>query len=71
MEIQEITARAYTRVINELGPWPPVELNPDALSEDEKVAIAMRDLGKNGMGLAALRDGNKKRESEHFADEGA
>lgn len=71
MEIQEITARAYTRVINELGPWPPIEVNPDQLSEEEKVALAMRDLGQSDFGIAALRDKNKKKESEHFADDGA
>jgi long-subunit fatty acid transport protein len=53
-----------------------ITINPAALSEDEKVDIAMRDFEKARMGkeevkLAALRDENKKRESEHFADEGA
>ena len=42
-----------------------------SLSEDEKADLAMRDLGQSDFGIAALRDGNKKKESEHFADEGA
>jgi len=76
MDIETIVSRAEQDVIKDLGPWPPIEIDPAALSEDEKVDIAMRDFEKARMGkeevkLAALRDENKKRESEHFADEGA
>ncbi|ROT86972.1 helix-turn-helix domain-containing protein [Bifidobacterium mongoliense] len=76
VNLQKIVDRAQQRVEDELGPWPPIEIDPAALSEDEKVDIAMRDFEKARMGkeevkLAALRDENKKRESEHFADEGA
>jgi transcriptional regulator with XRE-family HTH domain len=48
-----------------------VEIDPSMLSEDEKAALAMRDLGQSDFGIAALRDKNKEKESEHFADEGA
>lgn len=48
-----------------------VAIDPSMLSEDEKADLAMRDLGQSDFGVAALRDGNKKKESEHFADEGA
>lgn len=41
------------------------------LSDDELADIAMNDLTHGALGLAASRDKNKKRESEHFADEGA
>jgi transcriptional regulator with XRE-family HTH domain len=48
-----------------------IAIDPSMLSEDEKADLAMRDLGQSDFGIAALRDGNKKKESEHFADEGA
>jgi transcriptional regulator with XRE-family HTH domain len=48
-----------------------VAIDPSMLSEDEKADLAMRDLGQSDFRIAALRDGNKKKESEHFADEGA
>ncbi|MFT8927320.1 MAG: hypothetical protein ABF889_07960 [Bifidobacterium sp.] len=47
------------------------KINISSLSEDDKVALAMQDLGQSGFGVAVSRDGNKRKESEHFADEGA
>lgn len=75
-DISDVTNSANKRLLDDLGPWPPIEIDPAAMTEDEKVDIAMRDFEKARMGkeeveLAALRDENKKRESEHFADEGA
>lgn len=60
MEIQEITARAYSRVINELGPWPPIELNPDAMSEDEKKQWTLNHM--EDYGFAANTNPNKEQE---------
>ncbi|MFT8592459.1 MAG: helix-turn-helix transcriptional regulator [Bifidobacterium sp.] len=71
MEIQEITARAYTRVINELGPWPPIEVNPDQLSEDEKKRLIMEKVRRGDMSLAANYDPDKEAERDYYPDAGA
>ncbi|GAA6121936.1 hypothetical protein BPY_00440 [Bifidobacterium psychraerophilum] len=36
VDLQKIVDRAQQRVQDELGPWPPITVNPDAMSEDEK-----------------------------------
>lgn len=63
---QRLFNAAYTQTNAET-----VAIEPSMLPEDELADIAMNDLTHGALGLAASRDKNKKRESEHFADEGA
>lgn len=62
MEIQEITARAYTRVINELGPWPPIEIDPSAMTEEQKKQWTLDHMQEYG--FAANENPDKEREME-------
>jgi hypothetical protein len=59
------------RVENELGPWPPIEVNPDVLSDDDRRRIVLEKLSNGGMDLAAYEDENKEAERDYYPDAGA
>jgi transcriptional regulator with XRE-family HTH domain len=69
--LQQIVTSANTRVENELGPWPPIEVNPDMLSDDDRRRIVLEKLSNGGMGLAAYEDENKEAERDADPDDGA
>ncbi|KAE8130247.1 MULTISPECIES: helix-turn-helix domain-containing protein [Bifidobacterium] len=71
MNIQTIVARAEQDVINEVGPWPPIEINLEALSDEDKKRIVMEKVRQGDMNLAAYHDENKESEREADPDAGA
>lgn len=71
MDIETIVSRAEQDVIKDLGPWPPIEVNPDVLSDDDRRRIVLEKLSNGGMGLAAYEDENKEAERDADPDAGA
>ena len=62
VNLQKIVDRAQQRVEEELGPWPPIEINPDALSEEEKKQWTLQHMQEYG--FAANENPDKEREME-------
>jgi transcriptional regulator with XRE-family HTH domain len=71
VNLQKIVDRAQQRVEDELGPWPPIEIDPAALSEDEKKRIVLDKLRRGDTTLAANDDENKEAERDYYPDAGA
>lgn len=69
--IIEVTNSANRRLLDELGPWPPITVDPSALSEEEKRRIVMQKVRSGDMDLAAYRDENKETERDYYPDAGA
>jgi transcriptional regulator with XRE-family HTH domain len=70
-DISDVTNSANKRLLDELGPWPPIEVNPDMLSDDDRRRIVLEKLSNGGMGLAAYEDENKEAERDADPDAGA
>ncbi|MFT8330270.1 helix-turn-helix domain-containing protein [Bifidobacterium psychraerophilum] len=70
-DIADITNSANKRLQDELGPWPPITVNPDALSEDEKKRLIMEKVRRGDMSLAANYDPDKEAERDYYPDAGA
>lgn len=70
-DISAVTNSANKRLLDELGPWPPIEVNPDMLSDDDRRRIVLEKLSNGGMGLAAYEDENKEAERDADPDAGA
>lgn len=66
IEIQTIITRAEQDVVKELGPWPPIKINPSALTDDERRRLAIADLH-----LAANDNPDKEAERDYYPDAGA
>lgn len=60
VDLQKIVDRAQQRVQDELGPWPPITVNPDAMSEDEKKQWTLDHM--EDYGFAANTNPNKEQE---------
>ena len=59
IDLQKIVNRAQQRVEDELGPWPPITVNPAMLTEEGKKRIVDEKIQHGSMGLAALHDPDK------------
>jgi transcriptional regulator with XRE-family HTH domain len=64
MDITVVIRRAEQRMIDELGPWPPVEVDPLLLSDEEKVQLVLKKIATDDQTLAASTDPYKKYEKE-------
>lgn len=71
VQLTTIAARANKRVDEELGPWPPITVNPDAMSEEEKKRLIMEKVRRGDMSLAANYDPDKEAERDYYPDAGA
>lgn len=70
-DISDVTNSANKRLLDELGPWPPIEIDPAAFSEDEKKRLVMEKVRRGDMRLAANHDPNKEKERDYYPDAGA
>ncbi|MCI1635163.1 helix-turn-helix domain-containing protein [Bifidobacterium sp.] len=70
-DISDVTNSANKRLHDELGPWPPITVNPDALSEEEKKRLIMEKVRRGDMSLAANYDPDKEAERDYYPDAGA
>ena len=59
IDLQKIVNRAQQRVEDELGPWPPITVNPAMLTEEGKKRIVDEKIRHGSIGLAALHDPDK------------
>lgn len=64
MDITVVIRRAEQRMTDELGPWPPIQVDPLQLSEDEKVQYVLNKLKSGDQTLAASIDPYKEYEKE-------
>lgn len=71
IDLQKIVNRAQQRVEDELGPWPPIEIDPAALSDEEKKRLVMEKVRRGDLSLAANYDPNKEAERDYYPDAGA
>lgn len=66
VELQTIIARAFVRLNDELGPWPPIKIDLGVLSEEERKRRAIADLN-----LVANDNPDKEAERDYYPDAGA
>ena len=59
-----VIRRAEQRMTEDLGPYPPLAVDPSQLPEDEKVAYALDKVRAGDQELAAMKDPNKEKEAE-------
>lgn len=71
VDMRSVVDSANNRLEEELGPWPPIEVNPDALSDDERRRIVLEKLRNGDVRLAAYEDKNKEAERDADPDAGA
>lgn len=64
MDITVVIRRAEQRVIDELGPWPPIVVDPSRMSDEEKVQLVLKKIATDDQTLAASTDPYKKYEKE-------
>jgi transcriptional regulator with XRE-family HTH domain len=64
VDLQDLVANAEQRIIRELGSWPPVEVDPLLLSDEEKVQLVLKKIAADDQTLAASTDPYKKYEKE-------
>lgn len=64
MDFTVVVKRAEQRVTDDLGPYPPLEVDPSQLSEDEKIQYVLDKIKTDDQTLAASTDPNKEREEE-------
>ena len=60
IDIRKVVDAAEQRVIDELGPWPPIEVNQSALSDEEMQRRVNARIDACGFGLAADHDPDKE-----------
>lgn len=64
MDFTVVVKRAEQRVTDDLGPYPPLEVDPSQLSEEEKIQYVLDRIKADDQTLAASTDPNKEREEE-------
>ena len=64
MDITVVISRAKQRVMEDLGPYPPLTVDPSQLPDDEKVAYVLNKIKAGDQALAAMNDPNKEKEAE-------
>ena len=64
IDITVVISRAKQRVIEDLGPYPPLTVDPSQLPDDEKVAYVLDKIKAGDQALAAMNDPNKEKEAE-------
>ena len=64
MDFTVVVQRAEQRVTDDLGPYPPLEVDPSQLSEDEKIQYVLDKIKADNQTLAASTDPNKEQEEE-------
>lgn len=64
MDITVVIRRAEQRVKEDLGPYPPLAVDPSQLPDDEKVAYVLDKVKAGDQTLAAMHDPNKEKEAE-------
>lgn len=64
MDFTVVVQRAEQRVTDDLGPYPPLEVDPSQLSEDEKIQYVLDKIKADDQTLAASTDPNKEQEEE-------
>lgn len=74
-DLQAIVDRASTRVNEKLGEYSSVpraySISSSALTDDERIARAMKKASEDDVTLAANNNPDKEAEAEHDADAGA
>jgi hypothetical protein len=58
-DIIDVTNSANRRLLDELGPWPPITVDPSVLTEDEIMERVNAKIDAGAVGLAALHDPDK------------
>lgn len=64
IDITIVISRAKQRVTDDLGPYPPLTVDPSQLPDDEKVAYVLNKIKAGDQALAAMNDPNKEKEAE-------
>ena len=64
MDFTVVVKRAEQRVTDELGPYPPLEVDPSQLPEDEKIQYVLDKIKAGDQTLVASTDPYKEQEKE-------
>lgn len=64
MDFTVVVKRAEQRVTDDLGPYPPLEVDPSQLSEDEKIQYVLDKIKAGDQTLVASTDPYKEQEKE-------
>lgn len=64
VRLQTLVARAEQRVTDDLGPYPPLEVDPSQLPEDEKIQYVLDKIKAGDQTLVASTDPYKEEEKE-------
>ena len=64
MDFTVVVQRAEQRVTDDLGPYPPLEVDPSQLSEDEKIQYVLDKIKAGDQTLVASTDPYKEQEKE-------
>lgn len=64
MDFTVVIKRAEQRVNDDLGPYPPLEVDPSQLPEDEKIQYVLDRIKAGDQTLVASTDPYKKQEEE-------
>ena len=64
MDFTVVVKRAEQRVTDDLGPYPPLEVDPSQLPDDEKIQYVLDRIKADDQTLAASTDPDKEREEE-------
>lgn len=64
MDFTVVVKRAEQRVADDLGPYPPLEVDPSQLPEDEKIQYVLDKIKAGDQTLVASTDPYKEQEKE-------
>lgn len=64
MDFTVVIKRAEQRITDDLGPYPPLEVDPSQLPDDEKIRYVLDRVKADDQTLAASTDPDKEREEE-------
>lgn len=64
MDFTVVVKRAEQRVTDDLGPYPPLEVDPSQLPEDEKIQYVLDKIKAGDQTLVASTDPYKEQEKE-------
>lgn len=64
MDFTVVVKRAEQRVADDLGPYPPLEVDPSQLPEDEKIQYVLNKIKAGDQTLVASTDPYKEQEKE-------
>lgn len=64
MDFTVVVKRAEQRVTDDLGPYPPLEVDPSQLPEDEKIQYVLNKIKAGDQTLVASTDPYKEQEKE-------